>query len=200
MSKEIYFSVDIEADGPIPGPHSMLSLGAVAIDADGNERDTFTVNLQELEGAAAEPSTAKWWSEQPAEVYAAARSNPRDPVSAMTAFKNWVETLARSLDAKPVFVGYPAGYDFTFVYWYLVKFAGGSPFSFSAIDMKTLGMVILECNYRDVGKRALKAFLPPNVPHTHVALDDAREQGQLFINMLRAARWFVRTARLDKSQ
>ena len=25
---DLYFSVDIEADGPIPGPYSMVSLGA----------------------------------------------------------------------------------------------------------------------------------------------------------------------------
>jgi hypothetical protein len=30
--QEIYISTDIEADGPIPGPHSMLSIGAAASD------------------------------------------------------------------------------------------------------------------------------------------------------------------------
>ena len=28
--KEIYISCDIESDGPIPGPNSMLSFGSVA--------------------------------------------------------------------------------------------------------------------------------------------------------------------------
>jgi hypothetical protein len=28
-SKEIYVSTDVEADGPIPGPNSMLSFGSV---------------------------------------------------------------------------------------------------------------------------------------------------------------------------
>ena len=31
---EIYVSIDVEADGPIPGDHSMLSLGAAAFSAD----------------------------------------------------------------------------------------------------------------------------------------------------------------------
>ena len=35
-SDECYVSVDIEADGPIPGAHSMLRLGAAAFDAEGN--------------------------------------------------------------------------------------------------------------------------------------------------------------------
>lgn len=30
MTKEIYVSTDVETDGPIPGPHSMLSLGSAA--------------------------------------------------------------------------------------------------------------------------------------------------------------------------
>jgi len=35
--KEIYVSIDIEADGPIPGPYSMLSIGAVAFTPEGEE-------------------------------------------------------------------------------------------------------------------------------------------------------------------
>jgi hypothetical protein len=27
MRPDVYFSVDVEADGPIPGPYSMLSVG-----------------------------------------------------------------------------------------------------------------------------------------------------------------------------
>jgi hypothetical protein len=39
---EIYVSTDVEADGPIPGPHSMLSMGSAAYAADGKLMDTFT--------------------------------------------------------------------------------------------------------------------------------------------------------------
>jgi len=34
-------------------------------------------------------------------------------------------------------VGYPAAFDFLFVYWYLIRFTGESPFSHSALDLKT---------------------------------------------------------------
>ncbi len=30
MKPEIYISTDVEADGPIPGPHSMLSFASAA--------------------------------------------------------------------------------------------------------------------------------------------------------------------------
>ena len=52
---ETYVSTDIEADGPIPGPHSMLSLGSAAFTADKHLIGTFTVNLETLPGATAHP-------------------------------------------------------------------------------------------------------------------------------------------------
>ena len=47
---EIYVSTDVEADGPIPGPHSMLSFGSAAFLADGTLLDTYAVNLATLPG------------------------------------------------------------------------------------------------------------------------------------------------------
>lgn len=186
---EIFFSVDIETDGPIPGQNSMLSLGAVALNALGTELDTFTINFVELAGATPDPETMKWWAKQPADVVEAARSNPQPPLPAMNRFREWVEaTCAAHGDPRAVFVGYPAGFDFLFVYWYLIKFTGGSPFSFSALDIKTFAMAVMGCGYREVSKKTLGPFLPKNLRHTHIGLDDAREQGQLFINLLRRAR------------
>jgi hypothetical protein len=56
------------------------------------------------------------------------------------------ETLVAWLKAfggRPVFVGYPAAFDFSFVYWYLTEFAGENPFGYSAIDIKTYAMALL---------------------------------------------------------
>ena len=48
---EIYISTDVETDGPIPGPHSMLSLGSAAYTADKILVSTFSANLETLPGA-----------------------------------------------------------------------------------------------------------------------------------------------------
>ena len=40
-----YVVCDIEADGPIPGPHSMLSLGAVAVNKNGKQLGAFEINF-----------------------------------------------------------------------------------------------------------------------------------------------------------
>ena len=179
---EVYVSTDVEADGPIPGPHSMLSFASAAFAADGVPLGTFSANLHLLPDAAADPKTAAFWDQNPA-AYAATRTGLRDPAEAMADYAAWLGKLP----GRPVFVAYPAGFDFTFVYWYLIRFAGHSPFSHSALDVKTFAMVLLKCGYRDATKRNMpKGWFGPG-RHTHVALDDAIEQGELFRNMLAAA-------------
>ena len=180
---EIYVSTDIEADGPIPGPHSMLSFGSAAFLADKTLVSTFTANLELLPGATGHPETMKWWDSQP-EAWAATRRDPRDPAAAMTDYVRWL----KSLPGKPVFVGFPASYDFMFVYWYLIRFAGESPFSHSALDIKTLAMAALGTEYRQSVKRNMPTVWFEEQPHNHVALDDAIGQGILFCNVLAAIR------------
>jgi hypothetical protein len=176
---EIYVSTDIEADGPIPGPHSMLSFGSAAYQADKTLMDTYTANLRELPDAEPHPSSMQWWRKHP-EAWKVCRTNPRLPEEVMPEYVDWL----KSLPGKPVFVAYPAAYDFMFVYWYLMKFAGESPFSHSALDLKTLAMAILGSEFRQSVKMNMPEEWFDPIPHTHVALDDAIEQGALFCNML----------------
>src|SRR5262245_39049275 len=129
---EIYISTDVETDGPIPGPHSMLSFASAAFRTNGSALGTFTRNLELLTGAAGHPRTMEWWQSN-AEAWQACRVDPVDPAKAMQEYIAWLNTLK----GRPVFVAYPAGFDFLFVYWYLIRFTGDSPFSFSALDIKT---------------------------------------------------------------
>src|SRR5262245_26883139 len=178
---EIYVSTDIEADGPIPGPNSMLSFASAVYRPDKTLVATFEANLSTLPGAQGDPKTVDWWSGQP-EPWAACRPSPREPAEVMPAYVAWL----KSLPGKPVFVGYPASYDFLFVYWYLMRFAGESPFSHSALDIKSYAMALLGLPYRDAVKRNMPRAWFDKLPHTHVALDDALGQGALFCNMLAA--------------
>jgi hypothetical protein len=179
MSEEIYVSTDVEADGPIPGPHSMLSFASAAFRANKELVGTFSRNLETLEGAAPDPDTQAWWETQP-EAWASCRVGLVPPEQAMGEYVAWLD----GLPGKPVFVGYPAAYDFMFVYWYLRRFVGKSPFSHSALDIKTLAMAMLGRGYRDATKNRMPKRWFDDLPHTHVALDDAIGQGALFCNML----------------
>ncbi|GAA1799318.1 hypothetical protein GCM10009682_21180 [Luedemannella flava] len=178
---EIYVSTDVEADGPIPGPHSMLSFGSAAYTAGGELVATFSANLATLPDARGDDATMAWWATQPA-AWAACRADQQDPAAAMVAYRSWLDQLP----GKPVFVGYPAAYDFLFVYWYLIRFAGASPFSHSALDIKTYAMALLGTDYRATTKRRMPRAWFADLPHSHVALDDAIEQGALFCAMLAA--------------
>jgi hypothetical protein len=180
---EIYISTDVETDGPIPGPHSMLSIGAAAYTADKRLLSTFSANLETLPDAMGHPETMAWWTTQP-EAWAACRSDLEAPEAAMKRYVEWIE----SLEGKPVFVAYPVGFDFLFAYWYLMRFVGRSPFSHSALDMKTFAMAVLRKDYRASTKRNMPRHWFDERPHSHVALDDAIEQGALFCNMLAANR------------
>src|SRR5438034_10613816 len=112
---EIYVSTDVETDGPIPGPHSMLSFGSAAYRADKTLVATFSANLETLTGASGHPETMAWWQTQ-AEAWTEARKDLQDPTKAMFAYVAWLKRLP----GKPVFVAYPAGVGFLWVYWLLM--------------------------------------------------------------------------------
>jgi len=178
-SKEIYVSTDGEADGPIPGVNSLLSFASAAFTSNGELVSTFSANLETLPEAKQDSKTMQWWNTQP-EAWQACRSNTQAPEKAMTDYHQWLKELPQ----KPVFVGYPAAYDFMFVYWYLIRFVGDSPFSHSALDIKTLAMAMLKSDYRAASKRRMPKAWFGKARHSHIALDDAIEQGELFCNML----------------
>jgi DNA polymerase III alpha subunit (gram-positive type) len=176
---EIYVSTDVETDGPVPGLNSMLSFGSAAYLADKTLVATFEANLETLPEAQPDPQTMAWWKTQQ-EAWLASRENLQPPEKALRQYLGWL----KHLPGKPVFVGYPVAFDFMFVNYYLVRFTGESPFSHSALDIKTFAMAMMKTDYRESVKRNMPKHWFDRLPHTHKALDDAIEQGALFCNML----------------
>jgi hypothetical protein len=184
QAPEIYVSTDVETDGPIPGPYSMLSLASAAFRLDtagqGTLLGTFSVNLETLPGASQHPETMRFWQDLP-EAWNASRKDPQPPERAMRDYAAWL----RVLPGRPVFVAYPVVFDYMFVHWYLHRFAGESPFGYVGLDLKSYAMATLRLPFLDVVKSNMpRRWFDPSLPHTHKALDDAIEQGVLFCNML----------------
>lgn len=180
MSKEIYFSIDIETDGPCPGENSMLSLAAVSMSESRGMIAEFSVNILPLESAQPNEKTmTEFWSRFPKELEAT-RVNAVDALTAMDQFRSFV----KSQGGIPVAVAMPAGFDFSWIWYYLNRFGGECPFSFSCIDIKTMAWCMMGGNYRHATKKNWPTYWFSNLPHTHVALDDAREQGDTFLRML----------------
>ncbi len=186
---EIYLSVDIEADGPIPGPYSMLSFGIAAFSIDKVLLGTFTRNLELLPGASQHPRVMAWWRSSAA--LRAAYERTRDDVQpvreSMLACDAWVQSL--KAHGKPCAVGAPAAYDYgAWLYWYLAYAIGDVPeLGFSALDLKSFALGRLPgTRYRSLGKGTYPPeWFDPQTPHTHVALDDAIEQGTIMVNAIR---------------
>lgn len=107
------------------------------------------------------------------------------PEIAMTGAAQWIKQIAGP--AKPVLVAYPLSFDWTWLYWYFVRFsAAGSPFDHSrCFDIKTALAVKAGIPISGAGRSKLHASLRPLRPHTHHALEDAIEQAEIFANVFR---------------
>lgn len=184
---ETYFSVDVEADGPIPGPYSMLSFGMAACGTFNGTEFTASDPAERTFYAELKPISDDF-DPKALEVSGLDRGRlgeeGRDPAEAMRAAAAWVKEAAGG--ALPVLVAYPLAYDWMWLYWYWVRFTSRAPFGHSRhLDMKTLYAAKAGAMVAHSTKRQMPAALLPDRPHTHNALDDAVEQAELFQNLMR---------------
>ncbi len=113
-------------------------------------------------------------------------SNPTTSMNNLVAYVNRTVANSDFPQARPVFMAYPLGFDWLFTYWYLMNYAKNSPFGHSShLDIKTYFSAKANREIRKSTKRSMPKSLHSNRKHTHNALDDAREQGELGRNILR---------------
>jgi DNA polymerase III alpha subunit (gram-positive type) len=182
--KQIYIVVDIEADGPVAGLYSMLSIGAVATTSE-KEIARFYRKLLPLEGASQKPSTMDWWATQP-EAWKEVTEGAEPAEGVIKDVCDWVE----SFNKKPVFVAHPIGFDYSMVTWYLWKFAQKNPFTDEEGGSITLDLSsFIAGKYRldldSANRRKLPEWMKEGMPeHSHNALDDAVGYGVILRNVL----------------
>lgn len=188
----MYFSADVETDGAIPGPFSLLSFGLVyagrfdgkVFEAPDHYDQTFYRELRPI---------SPTFEPEALQVNRLDRDRLLkegcDPVNAMTNVCRWVRQIAGS--ARPVLVAYPLSFDWTFLYWYFVKYSlEGSPFNHSScFDIKTAIAVQNHLPIAQSGRAGLVGLdLDAKRPHTHNALDDAIEQAEIFARLFKGNR------------
>ena len=122
--ESVYVTNHIHTEGPIPGPHSLLTVASAAHRADGTLISTFSTNVRELPGATIHPLSLKSWRGR-AEDWLTTRRAPRPAAHAMTAYTRWIEQLP----AQPLFVADADAHDHLFLFWYLQRFTGNWPFA-----------------------------------------------------------------------
>lgn len=175
----IYVSTDIETNGFHLGKNSILSLASAAFLENKTLVSSFTVNLDPLPEGEENPVTMAWWKQYPV-AWEATRQLCISPEKGMANYVNWLNQLP----GRPIFVGYPVTFDFSFVLYYLERFANENPFGFSAIDLRSLAMGLHQTSFSKASKQHWPKHWFEDKPHTHVALDDAIEQGTAFCNIL----------------
>jgi hypothetical protein len=182
-SMDVYFSADIETDGPIPGPYSILSFALVyAGRFDGNHFErpqnlalTFYRELKPISDSfEAEALLVNGLNREQL------IKTGQAPTRAMNEASQWVRNIAGS--AKPVLVAYPLSFDWSWLYWYFVRFSdSGSPFGYSrCFDIKTAVAVKAHLPIAKAGRAQLPQWLRSDRKHSHNALDDATEQAEIF--------------------
>jgi hypothetical protein len=188
VQDEVYFSIDIETDGQVPGLNSMRSLGLFAFTAEHIPIGEFKVNLAPFPGANPDPETMKWWAETE-EKRAMWRDinthNVRDPSEAMYEALGFIHVQKEKTGFRPVCVASPVGFDFSFFRWYAFATTGrDSPFGHRCLDVRTYVMALYGRRYMESSNRDLPPEIRTELPITHDSLADARTQGHIFFNLL----------------
>lgn len=184
-----YVVVDIEADGPIPGSYSMISLGAVAASVENGLVAEFEINLEPLASASTHPATMHWFNTEAPRALAYARANPVAPGLAVHRFLEW----ARGLAEPRVLAACPSPFDFMWLNWYLHEFAGDElkpptldpVFTSSALDIATLYAAQNGIPFHEMRTSRIPDSYLDGHAHTHLAIDDARGYACALLHLLR---------------
>jgi len=165
-----WIMVDVEADGPIPGKYSMISLGAVVVEP-GLTR-SFYGKLR--------PISEEWVPEALA-VSKFSREETLafdDPHAVMRDFNKWILSISRKdSSSRPMFVSDNNGFDWMFACWYFHNFLGKNPFGYSSTNLGSLykGLVgDMRQNFKHLRK----------TKHTHNPVDDAKGNAEAFIHLV----------------
>lgn len=170
---ELYVAVDVEADGPIPGPFSMISLGMSVV---GKPDLTFYTEIKPISDDFVPRALAVSGLDRDRLL----RKAPA-PEAAMKMAAQWVNRLKKN--GRPVFLAGPAVWDGMFVHWYFMKFNGSSPFgpTGSGVDLRSYWMGHQGREWRESRKGRIKNELELiGLPPTHHAGEDARELAEVF--------------------
>jgi hypothetical protein len=189
-TRELYLCVDAEVDGHVPGPYSMVSIGACAAairDEDGAieildpDDKTFYAELRPISDTYIEKALRATGLQR-----AELERDGRPPGEAMPKFVAWVDDLAIAHHAQPVLAAFPLGLVWQFTQYYLHEYAGRSPFGQSAhYDIKTAYAALANSAVRDVIRRRMpSALIGPRSSKTGHALDDAKGFADLLSGLL----------------
>jgi DNA polymerase III epsilon subunit-like protein len=183
VDAETWISVDVETSGPTPGSGSLLAIGACLV-----ERPEEGIELL------LRPDPGLPWGDDAEAIHGLSRDRLAreglEPACAIEILATWVERVTPP-DSRPIFVAFNAPFDWMFVADAAWRHLGRNPFGMSALDLKALylGRHLDEVErWGETTNMHVRARYPVDLPHTHGALDDAREQAAICRRILDRAR------------
>jgi DNA polymerase III epsilon subunit-like protein len=174
QKREAYIVVDIEASGPSPGLHALLSIGACTLE---EPRQTFYVELRPdreaftLEALAVSGLSLDQLS-----------TEGTPPAEAMQRFADWVDRVVPA-GARPVLAALNAPFDWMFVSEYFYRYLGRNPLGHSALDLKAYYMGLHGVGWRETSyEHASRRYLGQRELEHH-ALADAINAAEILESM-----------------
>lgn len=161
-----WISVDIEADGPIPGDYSMVCFGAVVVEP-GLNRTFYSGLLKPI---------STLWLPEALEISGFTREemykDGGNPHAAMSNFRDWVDNLG----GRPMFIADNNGFDWMFICWYFHHYLGENPFGFSSQNLNSL--------YKGLKNNMFKSFKHlRKTPHDHNPVNDAKGNAEVILHL-----------------
>ncbi len=178
--------MDIETSGPVPGIHSLLSIGVTHVRRTAGEyrlTDDLYLELQPAYSGVQEAAMAihKLVLEQ------LARTGV-PPKEAMERIFQWVRDRQKDIRNRPVFVAHNAPFDWMFCAYTFGHTGVPNPFGHSAIDTKALAMGKLDLAWSQTSLKNVASHLPGVPPRDestlHHAGADARYQALVFAALM----------------
>lgn len=163
MSKIIV--VDVEADGPIPGKHSMVCFGAVLVDKHGKLDTTFYGKTKPISDSFIPEALAVsgFTREQ--------HENFDDPLKVMTEFNNWLTSLG---EGAKILYSDNNQFDGSWMNYYFHTYIGKNPFGYSSHRIGN----IFQGFYNDPYYKWKKHR---STKHTHDPVDDAKGNAEALL-------------------
>ncbi len=160
-----WISIDIEADGPIPGDYSMISFGAVIVEPELTK--TFYAEVRPISDVfVPEALAVSGFSREETLTFG-------DPKTAMENFRDWI---AENTKRRPYFISDNPGFDWQFINWYFHHFLGENPFGHTSTSLGSL--------YKGMQKDMFTSFKHlRKTAHTHNALDDAMGNAEAILTL-----------------
>jgi hypothetical protein len=183
-----YLSLDVEASGPFPGLFSLVSVGCVPVFPPDVLHPQWRILEDRTFYCEVKPLAEAGDLDAANEVHGLSKEHllehGLEPQEAMQKLADYLANLRRS-EPKFMMAAWPSSFDIPFVGYYAQRFLGNNPFGYNALDIASLAQGLFRCERRQLrSKLARRGLFRPPKPYPHHALDDAKDQAVLLVELL----------------